>query len=72
MYSRRAVSRSAKSEKRRRDVHRHGESTEIDAAVSARHAFGHTEKIRRRNRKTWTRLANKRRRVLDKQAVLNA
>jgi hypothetical protein len=44
------------------------ESPEIKEAVVKRHTFGRTEKIRRRNRKTWTRLANKRRRRLDKKS----
>lgn len=34
-----------------------------------RHQFGSTEKILRRNRKTWTRLGNKRRRAVDKKAA---
>jgi hypothetical protein len=34
-----------------------------------RHSFGSTEKIRRRNRKTWTRLGNKRRRAADKETA---
>ena len=38
-------------------------------AISARHTFGSTEKILRRNRKTWTRLVNKRRRAIDAVAV---
>lgn len=46
------------------------ESPEIKEAVVKRHTFGSTEKIRRRNRKTWTRLANKRRRRLDKERVV--
>ena len=38
-------------------------------AVFGRHFYGSTEKILRRNRKTWTRLGNKRRRRLDKEEV---
>ena len=37
--------------------------------VQKRHTYGHTEKILRRNRKTWTRLLNKRRRALDKAKI---
>ena len=37
--------------------------------VRSRHTYGHTEKILRRNRKTWTRLLNKRRRALDKKKI---
>jgi hypothetical protein len=37
--------------------------------VKKRHMFGRTEKILRRNRKTWTRLGNKRRRRTDKAAT---
>lgn len=33
----------------------------VKAAVQSRHTWGSTEKILRRNRKTWTRLSNKRR-----------
>lgn len=63
------MSRTVKEGKRRRSVDCRGESKEIDSAVSSRHSFGSTEKIRRRNRKTWTRLAAKRRRELDKKAT---
>jgi hypothetical protein len=45
------------------------ESPGIKEAHQKRHTYGHTEKILRRNRKLWTRLAAKRRRRLDKQAV---
>jgi hypothetical protein len=37
--------------------------------VRSRHTFGRTEKILRRNRKTWTRLHSKIGRQLDKQEV---
>jgi hypothetical protein len=45
------------------------ESPDIHKAVMSRQTFGRTETIRRRNRKIWTRLGNKRRRQLDKEAV---
>lgn len=34
--------------------------------VSARHSFGHTEKIRRRNRRLWARKFSKEGRKLDR------
>ena len=37
--------------------------------VDKRHLFGSTEKILRRNRKTWVRIGNKRRRRADKIAT---
>ena len=46
------------------------EAPEIKEAICKRQIFGATEKILRRNRKVWTRLGNKRRRRLDKEAVL--
>ena len=45
------------------------EAPEILGAVRGRRTHGSTENILRRNRKTWTRLASKRRRRLDKRAV---
>lgn len=45
------------------------EAPEIRDTIQKRHTFGRSEKILRRNRKTWTRLAAKRRRQLDKEAV---
>jgi len=62
------MSRSTHPEKGRRIPEGRAESPEIKKAVVKRHTFGRTEKIRRRNRKTWTRLANKRRRRLDKES----
>lgn len=47
------------------------ESPAIGSAVQQRQAFGSTEKIRRRNRKTWTRLANKIRRALGKDIIVS-
>ena len=44
----------------------------IADAVRKRRTYGCTEKILRRNRKTWTRLANKRRRALDKTRAQEA
>lgn len=63
------MSRTKKEGKRNRGVSKRHESAGIGDAVQSRHSFGSTEKILRRNRKTWTRLANKRRRALDKKAV---
>lgn len=37
----------------------------VGGAVVSRHTFGSTERILRRNRKTWTRLGNKRRNDRD-------
>ena len=45
------------------------EHERIDWAISARHSYGSTEKILRRNRKIWTRLANKIRRRLGKEII---
>lgn len=63
------MSRTKKEGKRTRVPDLKGESPEVREAVQKRHTYGSTEKILRRNRKTWTRLANKRRRALDKEAV---
>ena len=41
---------------------------DVFCAVMQRRHWGSTEKILRRNRKTWTRLGNKRRRRADKEA----
>jgi hypothetical protein len=45
---------------------------ELGDAVAQRHQYGSSEKILRRNRKTWTRLGNKRRRAVDKKVVRRA
>jgi hypothetical protein len=45
------------------------ETPGIGKAMASRHSFGRTEKIKRRNRKTWVRLANKRRRAADARAT---
>lgn len=63
------MSDTKKEGKRAKIVKSHAESPEIREAMFARHMWGSTEKILRRNRKLWVRLANKRRRVLDKLAV---
>jgi hypothetical protein len=44
-------------------------SVGVADAVRKRQTFGSTEKILRRNRKTWTRLANKRRRAEDQTEI---
>ena len=62
------MSRTKKQGKRRRGVK--GKLEGVGDAVSMRHWFGSTEKILRRNRKTWTRLANKRRRRIGKTAAV--
>lgn len=63
------MSRTKKEGKRFRVVRRRTESPRVRDAVTSRHTFGSTEKILRRNRKTWTRLGNKRRRALDAKEV---
>ena len=62
------MSRTKKEGKRRR-IPSGKKSEGIQSAVMKRHVYGSTEKILRRNRKTWTRLANKRRRAEDKLAT---
>lgn len=56
-----------KKEGKRSKYSRRGHGDEFCAWQ--RHSFGSTEKILRRNRKTWTRLGNKRRRATDKEAA---
>lgn len=51
----------------RRKPKRH--QPEVGDAVAQRHQYGSSERILRRNRKTWTRLGNKRRRALDKRSA---
>ena len=63
------MSRTKKSPTRRRVAGGRPEAPEVGAVRSKRGNFGRTEKIRRRNRKTWTRLGSKRRRRLDKSAA---
>jgi hypothetical protein len=45
------------------------EDAAIMGTISDRHSYGSTEKILRRCRKIWTRLAAKIRRRLDKKAI---
>lgn len=64
------MSRTTKPGKRGpRKVFKKTETSGIGDAIQKRHTYGHTEKILRRNRKLWTRLAAKRRRQVDKEAV---
>jgi len=63
------MSKTEKTPKRRRVAGGRPEAPEVGAVRSKRGNFGRTEKIRRRNRKIWTRLGNKRRRRLDKKAT---
>lgn len=60
------MSRTTKAGKRGRQVRVKPADPAVGNAVHMRHIYGSTEKILRRNRKTWTRLANKRRRQVDK------
>ncbi len=62
----------ARTKKEGKRSHRHVGSNEdpaIKNAIHKRHTFGSTEKILRRNRKIWTRLAAKIRRRLDQKAI---
>jgi len=63
------VSDTNKQEKGARTKFPQGEDDSINAAINDRHTYGSTEKILRRNRKLWTRLANKRRRRIDKNKI---
>jgi hypothetical protein len=66
------VSKTIKEGKRRWRTFKSPPSNEdakLSETVSSRHSYGRTEKILRRNRKIWTRLLNKRRRVVDKAKV---
>jgi hypothetical protein len=62
------MSRTRKSGKRTR-ILKSREDRGIQEAHLKSHTFGTTEKVLRRNRKIWDRLANKRRREIDKKAV---
>lgn len=62
------MSRTQKEGKRWRRV-RIKDSTGIMEAIQSRMTWGSTEKIRRRNRRLWERLAAKIRRSLDKQEI---
>ena len=62
----------SKTKKQGKHGFRHVDSYEdpaIKAAIAKRHTYGSTEKILRRNRKIWTRLAAKIRRRLDQKAT---
>jgi hypothetical protein len=61
------MSRTFKEGKRgRRHVHVRDEVDGVAWAIMKRYWFGSTEKILRRNRPIWRRLANKRRRAEDR------
>ena len=66
------MSRTNKSGKRGYRIPKVVEDKGIMDAHIKSHTFGSTEKILRRNRKIWDRLANKRRRGLDKKVVEDA
>jgi hypothetical protein len=63
------VSRSSHNSKARRSVRKKPEIEGVGLATQARHVFGRTEKILRRNRKLWVRLGNKRRRQYAKDTI---
>ena len=64
------MSRSKKPEKgTRRKTPGKPESKDISFTENKRHHFGSTEKILRRNRKLWIRLANKQKRKLGKKEI---
>jgi hypothetical protein len=42
----------------------------VGFAIEKRHTWGSTEKILRRNRRLWERLAAKRRRAVDKRVIV--
>jgi hypothetical protein len=65
----RANPMSRSKNKKRQRMPSLGKEDPAVSAVQKRHTFGRTEKILRRNRKTWTRLGNKRRRQADKTAA---
>lgn len=46
-----------------------GETLGVDDAIHKRHSWGRTERIRRRNRRTFVRLGNKRRRADGKRSI---
>lgn len=63
------MSDTKKQEKRHRIVKKKCRSLGQTLVLVSRHGFGRTEKIRRRNRKTWTRLFQKIGRQLDKKEI---
>jgi hypothetical protein len=66
------MSDTKKEGKRFRNPKLKGESPAVKSAVLDRHSWGSTEKILRRNRKLWTRLVNRRRRALGKEAIVES
>jgi len=62
------MSRTTKPGKRLRTLPLNPDPPGVSDAIEKRHRYGRTEKIRRRNRKIWTRLGNKRRRRADAEA----
>jgi hypothetical protein len=64
------MSRTTKEGKRaKHDRTTRASNADQFCAVMPRHTFGSSEKILRRNRKTWTRLGNKRRRRHDRKVI---
>ena len=63
------MSRTTKEGKRDKYSRLHPNGADQSCAVEGRRLHGSTEKILRRNRKTWTRLGNERRRRLGKAAA---
>jgi hypothetical protein len=63
------MSDTFKEGKRYRTPRIRPESPEMAQAVTKRHSFGSTEKIRRRNADTWRRLHSKRRRQIDLSVI---
>lgn len=63
------MSRSFDEKRWFRRVRLRPESSKMSDAISSRHTFGSTEKILRRNRKTWTRLLAKRRRAHGQRMI---
>lgn len=65
------MSRSHNKGKRVRIPELRGDPSILDTVLKRR-TWGSTEKILRRNRKTWTRLSAKRRRKIDKETIENS
>jgi len=63
------MSDTKKQGKRHRIVAKKCRSLGQELVLKSRHGFGMSEKIRRRNRKTWTRLFQKIGRQLDKKEI---
>jgi hypothetical protein len=63
------VSHTHKEGKRGRVVELAPQFEGMRDCIISRHSFGSTEKILRRNRKTWTRLLNRLRRRHDKDQI---